>query len=160
MPDTTEDPRSLILWGIASRPFPGHFESGDLCVIKSIVDGILVAVIDALGHGPEAASVASLVSEIIEAYASEPVSLLMDGCHRCLIGKRGAAISIAVLNGLTHTLTWLGVGNVEGSIVHIDAKSKPTSVGLLVRGGIVGAHLPALQPSVVTIEPGDLLIMS
>ena len=39
----------------ATLPLPGESESGDLCLIKRVGKGTLIAVVDGLGHGQEAA---------------------------------------------------------------------------------------------------------
>jgi len=43
-------------WGLAAMPLAGESESGDCCVVKAFDKGVLVAVVDALGHGREAAT--------------------------------------------------------------------------------------------------------
>ena len=42
----------------ATLPHPGQSESGDLCLIKRMGKGTLLAVVDGLGHGQEAAAAA------------------------------------------------------------------------------------------------------
>ena len=54
----------------------------------------------------------------------------------------------------------LGVGNVEGRLLRADANASHPRESVLLRGGIVGYQLPALQASVIPITPGDLLIMA
>ncbi|HEX4932688.1 MAG TPA: hypothetical protein VFV33_05870, partial [Gemmatimonadaceae bacterium] len=43
--------------GSAGRPVPGARESGDDYLVAASPDGVLLAVADGLGHGPEAAAV-------------------------------------------------------------------------------------------------------
>src|ERR1041384_6057447 len=45
-------------WAVASAPLEGEPESGDLHLVKGISTGLLLAVVDGLGHGVEAAAVA------------------------------------------------------------------------------------------------------
>src|SRR4029077_2530979 len=58
--------------------------------------------------------------------------------------------------------TWLGVGNVEGLLLHGDgpARPGPGRAALVTRGGIVGSELPRLHPVVLPIAPGDTLIFA
>ena len=42
--------------GFATLPLPGEVESGDLSLVKRVGKGTLIAVVDGLGHGQEAAS--------------------------------------------------------------------------------------------------------
>jgi len=44
-----------ILIGIAERPYPGETVSGDAYAVHWVGDACRIAVIDGLGHGPEAA---------------------------------------------------------------------------------------------------------
>src|SRR5256886_12682782 len=55
--------------------------------------------------------------------------------------------SVDVNHGL---MTWLGVGNVQGLLVRTDKKGSAQET-LLLRGGVVGDHLPQLQATVLQI---------
>ena len=57
-------------------------------------------------------------------------------------------------------MTWLGVGNVEGVLIRADTRATPAAESVLLRGGVVGYQLPALQASVVPVSRGDLLILA
>ena len=52
----------MIEWGVASRALPGETRSGDLHVVESFAGGALVAAVDGLGHGEEAADAADRVA--------------------------------------------------------------------------------------------------
>ena len=49
---------ALIETGVAAEVLEGQAESGDRHLVKSFIDGVLVAVVDGLGHGAGAASAA------------------------------------------------------------------------------------------------------
>jgi phosphoserine phosphatase RsbX len=53
-------------------------------------------------------------------------------------------------------LTWLGVGNVEGTLV----RSGGGTDSILLFGGVVGYTLPPLRPSITTVEAGDTLVLA
>jgi serine/threonine protein phosphatase PrpC len=55
-------------------------------------------------------------------------------------------------------MTWLGVGNVEGTLLHVAEELPRQSV--LLRGGVVGYQLPPLRASVLPVARGDLLILA
>jgi serine/threonine protein phosphatase PrpC len=57
-------------------------------------------------------------------------------------------------------MTWLGVGNVQGVLMRADAKSGNGQESLLLRAGVVGAQLPALQATVIPIVRGDTLFLA
>ena len=60
MTDGPDHEPLLIEWASAGMPLSGnHNESGDLHLIARFPDGALAAVMDGLGHGPEAAFASS-----------------------------------------------------------------------------------------------------
>lgn len=150
---------SLLQYWVAARPIPGQSESGDQFLVQPFPDGVLIAVIDGLGHGVEAAAAAKMAVAKLAEHAGEPVVALVQRCHAALRKMRGAVMSIASCNGVENTMTWIGVGNVEGMLVHAAATAgKPAS--LLVRGGIVGDRLPTLLSATVPLRRGDLLFFA
>lgn len=150
----------MLEWCVAAAPLPGQTDCGDRHVVRAFAGGVLVAVIDAIGHGAEAARIAGLAAGVLERNPAEPVHSLVLRCHKRLRGSRGAAVSIASFDHRTSTMSWLGVGNVSGVLVHAGARPKPRPQSLLVRGGMVGDHLPELELSGFAVERGDMLIMA
>lgn len=151
----------LLDCGVASRPLPGESESGDRHVVKRFRNGALVAAVDGLGHGPEAASAARLAVETLERHAAESVIPLVQRCHARLAGTRGVVLSLGKFNWHDHTLAWLGVGNVEGWLLRPGAPSGPPErEALVLRGGVVGHQLPPLRAVVVPVASGDMLIFA
>ncbi len=134
--------------------------SGDLHVVVPHAGGALVALIDGLGHGAEAAEAAGAAVPVLEAQADAPVLALMERCHDALRRTRGAAMSLASFNALDASMTWTGVGNVEGALLRISALSHRASEGITLRGGVVGYRLPPLHANTTAVAPGDLLILA
>ena len=177
-----------IEWGAATFTLPGQVESGDRCVVATFERGVLVAVIDGLGHGHEAASAAQLVAGILERDPHESVITLVQRCHERLRLTRGVVLSLASFTAVDETMTWLGVGNVEGRLVrtgrdarlHLDRRQgerrtqqqpvaeerrraerrRPKCEFLLLRGGVVGGDLPSLYTTVLSVFPGDTLVFA
>jgi serine/threonine protein phosphatase PrpC len=148
----------LIEWAVAEVTQAGQTESGDRYLVTPTPDGALVAVVDGLGHGAEAADAAKMAVRSLERHAQEQVIPLVRDCHRSLFGTRGAVISVASFTARDQTMTWLGVGNVEGLLLREQAS--PRRESLLMRGGVVGVHLPALAAEIVPVTPGDTLILA
>jgi negative regulator of sigma-B (phosphoserine phosphatase) len=147
-------------WGAAVAPLPGEADCGDLYVVRAFDGGVLVAVIDAIGHGAQAARIAGLAAGVLERHPAEPVPALLLRCDKRLRGSRGAAISIASFDDRTSAMAWIGVGNVSGVLVRTGAAAKRRRDSLLVRGGMVGDCLPEPEPSAIPVEVGDTLIMA
>src|SRR5579859_7849815 len=149
-------------WGVALKAQPGQVEGGDAWVVETITDGFLVAVIDGLGHGAAAAVAAERAVEIIKGSASLPLDEIFRECHQALLASRGAAISVARIDTGGESLTWLGVGNVEGLVLNPVAFSPPVwhREALLGRGGVVGYELPTLRPVTIPFKPGAFLVFT
>jgi serine phosphatase RsbU (regulator of sigma subunit) len=150
--------RVLVECGVAGRPLEGQSVSGDLHVVNSFGHGVLLAVIDGVGHGEEASAAAKVAKEVLEKHAREPVISLLGHCHQAMAQTRGAVLTVASVNALDNTITWTGVGNVEGRLLRADASSGHPCESVLLRNGLVGLQLPALQAEVLPLAPGDLLI--
>ncbi|MGD0922183.1 MAG: SpoIIE family protein phosphatase [Terriglobia bacterium] len=160
MGNELSEPPPLIEWGMAAQPLEGEAESGDQYVVRPLPNGVLVAAVDGLGHGPEAAAAARSAVVTLADYAHEPVISLIKRCHERLIRTRGVVMSLASFNALDNTMTWLGVGNVEGALLRADATARPARESILLRGGVVGYQLPALHASILPVTRGDVLILA
>jgi hypothetical protein len=60
-------------------------------------------------------------------------------------------------------MTWLGVGNVECVLLYTNLAARPARparTSLVTRGGIVGSELPQLRAEVLSIAPGDTLVVA
>lgn len=151
----------VIEHGIATLVRQGQSYSGDRCVIAEHPRGFVFAVVDGVGHGSEAASAADLAVATLEAHAHEDLPSLLQRCHERLRRTRGAVATIAAVDTLEQRMTWGGVGNVEGVLVHADApEGERRQDFALLRGGILGHLLPPFRPTVLPIARGDTLILA
>ena len=144
---------------MAAKTLTGQSASGDRYVVIPLPQGILVAVMDGLGHGEEAAASARVAAATLERYAGESVITLVRRCHDNLKTTRGVVMSLAAFNRGDETMTWMGVGNVEGVLIHADPVVNPHAETLLLRGGVIGGQLPPLRAAVIALTPGDTLIL-
>jgi len=150
----------LIAWGVASRALPGQVVCGDLHLIKPITGGVLLAVVDGLGHGAEAMAAAKTAIAVLESHAEEPLAALVKHFHAALTQTRGVVMTVATLRSIENTLAWLGVGNVEAILLRADRQAKAPSDRVLLRSGVVGYQLPDLRASTLPLAPDDLLIFA
>jgi phosphoserine phosphatase RsbX len=151
--------REPVEWSVATRALGGDAASGDLGVVVPGRGGALVAGIDGLGHGSEAAHAARMAGEVVRAAASRDLAMLVDRCHAALRGTRGAAISLAFVSA-DGALTWLGVGNVEGRVLSGDPSASRPKCSLALARGIAGHELPVVQTAAVEVCPGDVLVFA
>jgi negative regulator of sigma-B (phosphoserine phosphatase) len=150
---------AILDLGVAVQKLTGEIESGDLHLVKPFQNGILVAVIDGLGHGPSAAEASRVAAETLESFPEKSLNSLIERCHQSLRGTRGAAITLASFNTYNGTMSWLGVGNVEGVLFHHVINFGQTMKSLLLHPGIVGCNLPQLHVRTIPVIPGDTLIL-
>jgi hypothetical protein len=151
---------SLLEWAVAFSALPGQAESGDHHLVKSFQGGALVAVIDGLGHGDAAASAAKAALKTLENYTHDSAISLLKRCHESIRTTRGAVMSLASFNALEGTMTWLGVGNVEGLLMRSNSDVRPKYESLLTRRGVLGHRLPPLYATVLAVTRGDTLIFA
>jgi hypothetical protein len=144
-----------IEWGVAAEVLPGEAESGDRHLVCAVPKGMLVAAVDGLGHGVEAAAASQAAIDTLGQFAYEPLPKLLRRCHESLRPTRGAVMSLASFDATENTMSWVGVGNVTGLLLR--AKPSAPHETLLLRSGVVGAHLPPLQPATVSLARGDVL---
>jgi phosphoserine phosphatase RsbX len=117
-----------------SVPCAGYTVSGDIVVIRALEDRTLVAVIDALGHGPIAADIAARgATHLSSANVGSGVLAVMQDLHAALSGTRGAAAMVLML--AANTIEGCSVGNVDlralGSYVPV--VQSPGILGVRVR---------------------------
>jgi negative regulator of sigma-B (phosphoserine phosphatase) len=150
----------LVEYGVANFALPGEGTSGDIHVLRLRLNGLLVAAIDGIGHGEEAAGAAKTAASILTDGADQPIISLVEECHRALRSTRGVVLSVASID-LTHgMMTWLGVGNVVGALARVVPRGSNFPEMLLLRGGVIGKQLPALQAAVLPVSEGDTLFFS
>ena len=143
---------------MAARPITGERVSGDRHVTVSGMR-LVVAVIDGLGHGPEAAHAAGRAADVVEAYPDERPEVVLRQCHEALRRTRGAAITIASIDAGVDEMTWLGVGNVQATVL----QRRQPGAGrewVPLRGGVVGYLLPSLRPRTVRLQRDDVLVLA
>jgi phosphoserine phosphatase RsbX len=150
----------MVEYGVAKFVLPGQGESGDHHLVCCNRNGILVAAIDGIGHGEEAANASKAAAALLRSCADEPVISLVERCHEKLRATRGVVLSLACIDREHGMMTWLGVGNVQGVLMRADAKNGNVRESLLLRAGVVGSQLPALQATVLPIVPGDTLFFA
>ncbi|WP_163997057.1 SpoIIE family protein phosphatase [Pyxidicoccus caerfyrddinensis] len=134
-----------------SRPKPGEVRNGDMALVRSQGEHTLLAVVDALGHGPVAAAVAADAARCLESQPLDAgVEPLLDAVHSALRHSRGAAIMLGLFDG--KTIHCGGVGNVE-------LRTRGTRVPVVPTPGILGQSIRSLRTASAALSPGDRLVL-
>ncbi len=150
----------MVEYGVAKFALPGEGESGDHHLVCCNRNGILIAAIDGLGHGEEAANASKTAAVLLKSSVGEPIISLVEQCHEKLRATRGVVLSLAFIEPELGMMTWLGVGNVQGMLMRSDTKKGNVQETLLLRAGVVGSQLPGLQATVLPIVQGDTLFFA
>lgn len=157
MNQSVREQGAVVACGFVATSLEGD-RSGDLHVVAPFTRGVLLAVLDGLGHGPEAATAAETGAGVLRAEPSAPVAELILRCHEAMHRTRGAVMTLVSIDAQDSTLSWGGVGNVDAVLVRAErglpSEAAPT------RGGVVGYRLPPLKVSTLAITPGDVVVLA
>jgi negative regulator of sigma-B (phosphoserine phosphatase) len=148
----------VIEWAVASRPLAGETESGDSYAVVPFAGGMLLAVTDGLGHGPDAAEASRCAIAAFTASAGPDLASMMQACHQALHRTRGAAAALVAISDDTSELSWLGVGDTAATLVRAQFSTRPSET-LLLRPGIIGHTLPRLVVETVQLYDRDSIVM-
>jgi serine phosphatase RsbU (regulator of sigma subunit) len=147
-----------VEWSVATRPADGHTDSGDFSCVRNLGDGVLLVVVDVLGHGPEAAEAARRFEGIIERDPIADLPSLFARCDVMLRSDRGAVMTAALVRTDEQLLRYLGVGNVQAVVVRGD--NRAARDWLLIRSGVVGGGVGALEARTLPVLPGDVVVLA
>jgi hypothetical protein len=133
--------------------------SGDRFCVVPAPAGVLVAVIDGLGHGSEAAEASARACEVLTEASDQSLPGVLERCHAALRRTRGAVIALALFSRASPDMQWLAVGNVEGLLLH-GPGHRARREAIVQRPGIVGHGLPHLMISTLSVAVGDTLVFA
>jgi negative regulator of sigma-B (phosphoserine phosphatase) len=146
--------------GVAAAALQGEARSGDRAVFVAWEGGAMVAAIDGLGHGGDAADAADEAARVVTAHARQAPEALLERCHEALVRTRGVVMTLAWFDLAAPSLTWTGVGNVEGRLMRATAAPGVAPESALIKGGVIGYSLPNVRPTTTELHPGDTLVLA
>jgi negative regulator of sigma-B (phosphoserine phosphatase) len=132
-------------------PKDGEIENGDIAVVRRDEAGTLLAVIDALGHGPQAAAVSRTAAALIveSPFPDGPLPVI-EALHERLRGTRGAVALVCVVRG--DRLEACSVGNVE-------MRCWRARIPIVLTPGIVGSQLRRPRVFGGDLPDGDRIVV-
>lgn len=104
--------------GAVSIAKSGEDVCGDSWSIDQDGRTITLMVADGLGHGPDAAEASVEAVRLFRRFGRHELPTLLDYIHGGLRSTRGAAISLARIDGEAKQVAFAGIGNVAGTIAH------------------------------------------
>lgn len=137
-------------------PYPGEPRAGDGLLIGRERGRLVAILVDGLGHG-ELASSEQMTA--LEAAAAAPDGLdpvgILARIHEVMSKAGGAAASVAVIDPRAGELSFAGIGNVAGRLLHPDGRAS----SLVTVGGIVGRDPFRARAQPHPWQPGSVLVM-
>lgn len=149
-----------VEWGAAVRAVSPGSPPGDGWLALPAGPVVLLAALDALGHGREAADAAEAARAALARDPLQPIERLISRCDDALRGTRGVTLGLASIRIADAAMTWAGVGNVHGIVLRANTGAQPRRVAMLQRPGVVGRRLPALATEQVALEPNDRVVFA
>jgi hypothetical protein len=129
--------------------------------VLSLPQGALIAAVDGLGHGREAANAARRALMALQPPLSASADDLIRHCHQQLRGTRGAVLSLALLDARENTLCWNGVGNIDGILLRASDKTGNNREYLLTQNGVLGHHISHTKHArILPLSENDTLIFT
>jgi negative regulator of sigma-B (phosphoserine phosphatase) len=135
------------------RPCMGERVSGDAVVVRPLEHGLFAAIIDVLGHGPDAHELTLVIEAFLDQHAAADVGSLIARLHQRLKGTRGAAVGLCAVDSAAGSVDYAGIGNT--SLRRFGA----CETRLVSHDGVLGQNMrtPLLQS--MKLEPGDLITL-
>jgi hypothetical protein len=127
-----------------SAPKLGETANGDAVVIREEQGIRLISVIDALGHGPKAQSVASAAADLLRSVSlADGVEKIIRRLHEGLHGTRGVAAMVCLLKPATEGH---GLCQLEGcSVGNVDMRFKISNMPMMLSPGVLGSRLERVK---------------
>jgi anti-sigma regulatory factor (Ser/Thr protein kinase) len=146
--------RSALEVGVVSEPMAGEDVSGDGWGMRTSVDGILLMVVDGLGHGLLASEAAREAERVLfETQNTSPKDIIQN-THAALKKTRGAAEGIARIDIEKGLLSYVGVGNISATIV-----APAASRSIASHNGILGQNAERVQEFTFPWNADNILVM-
>ncbi|WP_238007844.1 SpoIIE family protein phosphatase [Dactylosporangium sp. AC04546] len=136
-----------------SRPIAGEQVCGDRYAARLHDGALLVLVADGLGHGPLASAAAAACADGFLRSGLDTPAAILDHLHRTVSHTRGAAVSVARVEG--RDVRFAGLGNVSGTIAFPDGERR----GLVTMPGIVGHQSRGVREFGYELPPGAVLVL-
>lgn len=136
-----------------NRPCRGEFVSGDAVSITEVEGGVLIGVVDGLGHGHSAHLAAKSATRYLRSHGSPDLAHVLSQLHDRLRDTVGAAVSVCWIDLSTGAVRYAAIGNTVFRI------KGATSHRLAATPGTVGAQVKSPRVETAQLNPEDVLII-
>lgn len=136
-----------------NRPCYPQYVSGDSTLVLPMAGGMLLACIDASGHGKRAHALAAQLAEYLRAAAHSDLAALLYQLHLRAAGTIGAAIAVGYLDLACNTLSLAGIGNIRMRCIG------PTPWVGICRDGVLGERFPTPDVQRFNLRSDDVVLL-
>jgi anti-sigma regulatory factor (Ser/Thr protein kinase) len=140
---------------IMGKPFPGEALSGDDAIIIPSDGGLVAAVADGLGHGPEAREASNLAMDVVSRNAQTDLGAMAVAIDKELAPTRGCAISVARYLKGDGVLESISAGDVHAHLYHLRDAHFFTPTPMILGTG--QSRPQKLRIERVPVKPGSVL---
>lgn len=138
---------------LAKVPLLSEEKCGDTAVIKEFDNQIFLAVVDVLGHGPEARKLAIIIETFLAENYREDLMDMLVSLHEHIKGSRGAVAALCLLNTDSGMLKYTGIGNITTRTFGL------INQRLLSRDGVIGYMIRSPKEEIVKMAENDILVV-
>lgn len=135
------------------RPCLGEAVSGDTVIVQPLAQCLFVAIVDVLGHGPDAHALARVIEAYLARYADADVGGVMQRLHQHLKGTRGAAVGLCAIDTAGGQLDYVGVGNTS------IRRFGETDTRLVSQDGVLGQNMRTPRCQTLELLAGDAIVL-
>ena len=140
--------------GFVCVPKDGEQQCGDAWAVRFDQQTDSILVVDGLGHGPDAETVALAAVAAFRRSALDDAKAMLEQVDAALRASRGAAVAVAMVPKNGQSLRYCAVGNIGGRL-----ESASGSRGLVSGNGIVGGSFRTPQTFEYDFVGETLLIL-
>jgi negative regulator of sigma-B (phosphoserine phosphatase) len=135
------------------RPCLGERVSGDAVVLRPLEGGLFAAIIDVLGHGPEAHELTQVIDTFLDRHATADVFSWLTRLHQRLKGTRGAAVGMCAVDSAAGSINYVGIGNTSFR------RFGESETRLVSYDGVLGQNMRTPLQQSLKLASGDTLVL-
>jgi serine phosphatase RsbU (regulator of sigma subunit) len=151
----TADNGDSVTFAFFGRPCSGERQSGDMAIVQRSHRTCFLAMVDVLGHGPEAHAVARQIDSFLRQNWRRDVVATLCGLHTAIQGTRGAAVGLCVLDEATGVAHYTAVGNTVLRVFH----RKNGDARLSSTDGVVGENIRTPREQTLQLAAESTLVL-
>ncbi len=147
--------RSPLQLGAVCIPISGERECGDQWQVQVAGERTRIALVDGLGHGPDAAQAALAAIRVIEQTGQSAPAMVLERTHQAIAASRGAAMAVCDIEPAgAKPVIFCGTGNIAGVVIGREGQRSMISLY-----GIVGHQQRKTQEFSYPWSADSLLVM-